>query len=133
MDKSHPNKRTYIGLLDSNDEVRSKIRRAKTDSTGAFDIDDPNQGIANLVTMMSRLAKEPASDIVARYRCRGYGKLKEDLADIVIDFLGQVRSEYRKVRDDKLTLRSLMRLGLEKALVRSEKTLNEVKKACGLR
>ena len=132
MDKSDSNEKTYIGLLDSHQEVRSKIRRAKTDSTGEFAIDNPNEGIANLVTMMSRLANEPATDIVARYRGKGYGKLKEDLADLVVDFLGRIRSEYKKLRDDMPELRRMMRIGLEKAMGRSEETLSEVRNACGL-
>jgi len=132
MDKSHRDARTYISLLDSDDEIRSKIMKAKTDSDGEFRTDDPNQGIANLVTIMSCLQNTPAEELVARYRSLGYAKLKADLADVVIDFLAEVRQEYGEIRHDEAALQRLQRLGREKAIERSRITMTSAKEACGL-
>ena len=132
MDKSNENERTYIGLLDSDDEIRMKIRKARTDSTGAYPIDNPDEGITNLVTMMSRLTAKPSSEIVGRYRNKGYVKLKEDLSDVIIDFLKQIQGEFHVVRKDMAELSRLMRIGLEKATEKSADTMREVKAACGL-
>ena len=60
MDKSDTNPRTYISLLDSADDIRSKVMKAKTDARGDFDISDPDEGITNLVTIMSVLTGRPA-------------------------------------------------------------------------
>ncbi len=132
MDKSHENERTFIGLLDSDNEIRSKIRKARTDSTGAFLINNPDEGITNLVTMMARLTKEAPSVIVDRYHGKGYAKLKEDLSDVVIDFLRQIQQEYHSVREDAAALNRFMRIGLEKATDKSADTIKEVKALCGL-
>jgi len=55
-----------------------------------------------------------------------------DLADVVIDFLGEVRQEYGEIRRDDAALRRLARLGREKAVERSRKTITMAKEACGL-
>jgi tryptophanyl-tRNA synthetase len=132
MDKSHQNARTYISLLDADDQVRSKIMKAKTDSKGDFNIDNENEGIANLVTIMSKLETTSTEEIVVRYRGKGYGKLKKDLADTIIGFLRQIRQNYREIREDTATLERLQRRGKEKAIERSRATIKEVKEACGL-
>jgi tryptophanyl-tRNA synthetase len=132
MDKSHENERTYIGLLDSDTVIRSKIRKAKTDSTGAFPIDNPDEGITNLVTMMAKLTEEAPSEIVCRYHDEGYGKLKNDLSDVIIAFLKPLQQKYESIREDVEGLNRLMRIGLEKATERSEETIKDIKTAVGL-
>lgn len=51
MDKSNNNPKTYISLLDSEDEIISKIMKSKTDSEGKFDISDKECGINNLLNI----------------------------------------------------------------------------------
>ena len=117
MDKSNPNERTYISLLDSDSQIWSKIMKAKTDSSGEYNIKDQNEGIANLVTIMSRLQQIPADDIVSYYQNKGYAKLKKDLVDIVIDFLGHIRQKYKEVRSDSSELSRLQQIGKEKGIL----------------
>lgn len=132
MDKSSPNERTYISLLDSDKQIRSKIMKAKTDSNGDFNIKDPNEGIANLVTIMSRLQGISTYDIVSSYQNKGYAALKKDLAEIVIDFLEHIRREYEYVRSDPGELDRLLKIGKKKAIDRSNEMMSKVKQACGL-
>ena len=132
MDKSDTDTRNIIRLLDTDDEIRVKLRKAKTDSTGNFPVDDPNEGIANLVTLMSLVENRAVEDVVEMYRPKGYAALKSDLADAVIEFLRPVQSKYRELRDDEGRLSELLRIGAEQAVARSTETMRDVRRACGL-
>ena len=81
---------------------------------------------------MARLTGDAPSVIVDRYHGKGYAKLKEDLSDVVIDFLAQIQKAYHSVRQDATMLNRYMRIGLEKATDRSADTIKEVKARCGL-
>jgi len=132
MDKSHTNARTYIALTDSADTVRSKVMKAKTDSTGNFDIGDPDTGISNLVTIMSVLTSSTPQAVVAEYAEGGYGEFKVDVAEAINDCLEPIRAQYPKLRADRSELERLLKIGREKALARSEPCIKRVRELCGL-
>lgn len=132
MDKSDTNARNIIKLLDSADEVRTKLRKAKTDSTSSFAVDDPDEGIANLVMLMALTTDTSVQSVLDQYRPRGYGALKTDLADAVIELLTPIQRRYAELREDEEILRGMMRTGAERAVERSEKTIRSVRHACGL-
>ena len=69
--------------------------KAKTDARGDYRIDDEAEGIANLVTIMSSLANTPRTEIADAYRTKGYGFFTSKLAEVVIQAVNPIRSEYR--------------------------------------
>ena len=132
MDKSDPNGRNVIRLLDSAGEVRSKIMKAKTDSRGDFAIQNADEGITNLVTMMALLSGCTTGAIADEYRAKGYGKLKSDLAEAVIAFLAPIQRRFHAIRDDRSLVERVMAEGRRRAIERSSKTMALVRSACGL-
>lgn len=132
MDKSDPNPRTYISLLDSAEEVRAKIQKAKTDSLGTFPIHDESEGIANLVTIYASLTGGSREGIVARYQGRGYAPLKADLSECIIEFLRPIQGRYRGIRSDAGALSRIAEAGRTKAIERSRQTMRDVREAVGL-
>jgi tryptophanyl-tRNA synthetase len=132
MDKSDPNLRNIIRLLDSPEEVKSKIMKAKTDSRGDFNIADQDEGIANLVTMMALLLGTTHKAVVNDYEGRGYGALKKDLADAMIAFLEPVQRRFHAIRDDRALITGVAAEGRQRAIERSSRTMVKVREACGL-
>ncbi len=132
MDKSDPNPKTSISLLDPPQEVRSKIQKAKTDSKGLFPIDDEKEGIANLVTIYSELTGDTREKIVSEYQGRGYAPLKRDLADRLISFLQPLQQRYREIRSDIAALRGFAEAGRARALARSGPLIGRIRHAVGL-
>ena len=132
MDKSHANARTYISLLDGPDEVRFKVMKAKTDTRGDFNIEDADEGITNLVTIMSVLTGRSTDGIVSEYSRGGYAEFKRALADVIIESMEPIQKEYRRIRTDEGMLQALLQTGKQRAIARSSRTIAQVKDTCGL-
>src|SRR5919198_3778718 len=77
-----------VRLIDPPDVVRKKFKTAVTDS-GRDVLHDPEQkpGISNLIEIMAVATGDSISDIEARYDGSGYGRVKEDVGDAVVQLL----------------------------------------------
>jgi len=88
MSKSAASPNGLIELLDDPRLVAKRIRSAVTDAEREIRFDPERKpGIANLLTIHSALSGRPIPDLEAEYAGRGYGDLKKDLAEVVVDFL----------------------------------------------
>ena len=121
-----------IYLLDSPDDVRSKIMKATTDSRREIRFDENRPGIFNLLTIYQGFTGLPEAEIEAKYESKGYGDLKKDLGEVVIEGLRPVQERYRELTADSGYIDSVFAAGLEKARPMAEKKLAEVQKAIGL-
>ena len=91
MSKSSSAPAGIIELLDDPQVSAKKIRSAVTDSGTEIRFDpEEKPGISNLLTIYSALGGHSVSEIEDQYAGRGYGDLKRDLADLVIDFVDPV-------------------------------------------
>lgn len=84
MSKSdEPN--SYIAILDKPEDIRRKFRRAVTDSDGEIRVDRENKpGVTNLLDILSAVTGEGAQQIADRLAGKGYGALKDEVAEAVI-------------------------------------------------
>lgn len=95
MSKSDPNPKGFIALLDDINIAKKKIKSAITDSDGTIRYDLENKpGISNLLTIYSSLTNIPIKNLEIRYENTNYQNFKEDLANIVADFLTKIQSKY---------------------------------------
>ena len=85
----------------------------------------------NLLNIYSIFSSEDIDTIVKRYEGLGYGKLKEDLAEIVINGLDPIQKKYRELMDNKNYLEKVYRDGAEKAEYHARRTLSKVYKKVG--
>src|SRR5213083_491618 len=76
-----------IMLLDSDDAVRRKFKRAVTDSGTEIRFDAARPAITNLLTIYHLLTGQSEKEIEIHFAGHGYAKLKEELADVTIEFL----------------------------------------------
>jgi len=91
-----------IMLLDDADAVRRKFKRAVTDSGTEIRFDATRPAITNLLTIYHLLTEKPQREIEEHFSGRGYAKLKEDLADVTIEFLRPFQERVRGTDDGKL-------------------------------
>jgi tryptophanyl-tRNA synthetase len=132
MSKSDDNPKSWLALLDSPDVLRSKIRRAVTDSGTEVRYDPENApAISNLLTIWSVLAGEKIPDLEARYAGKGYEDFKRDLAEVVVERLKPLQERYEEIRGDKKRLEALMAEGAERAERRARKLLSKVMRKVG--
>jgi tryptophanyl-tRNA synthetase len=119
-----------IMLLDDVDAVRRKFKRAVTDSGTEIRFDESRPAINNLLTIYHLLTDKSAEEIEDHFKGHGYAKLKEELADVTIEFLQPIQERVRGIDDDKLD--AILKQGAEKAEAIARVTLNHAKKNMGL-
>ncbi len=132
MSKSASSPAGIIELLDDPKVSARKIRSAVTDSGSEvrFDTED-KPGVSNLLTIFSALTDRPVEDLEEAYVGRGYGDLKKDLADVVVEFVTPFRDRTLELLEDTAQLDAVLRSGAERAGAVAERTLADVYERVG--
>lgn len=80
-------------------------------------------GVSNLLTIYSTLTGTTVSELEQKYEGKGYGALKTDLADVMVEFVTPFRTRTQEYLDDPETLDSILAKGAEKARAVAAETL----------
>jgi tryptophanyl-tRNA synthetase len=132
MSKSDKQENHAIGLLDSPEDIRLKVKRATTDSLHEIRFDENRPGINNLLTIYALFSGLSHADIENQFAGRGYAVLKEELAEVIIESLGPLQSRYRELMKEPAYIDRLLAEGASKVRPIAEKTLRIVKDKIGL-
>jgi len=132
MSKSETGQGHALYLLDSPDEIRMKIKRATTDSHRDILFNESRPGINNLLTIYELFSGKSRSEIEAHFQGKGYGVLKEELAELVIEGLKPLQERYREITADPAYLESMLKKGADKVRPIAEGVLRRVKDRIGL-
>jgi tryptophanyl-tRNA synthetase len=119
-----------VMLLDDEDAVRRKFKRAVTDSGTEIRFDEARPAINNLLTIYHLLTNKNQAEIEDHFRGKGYAALKQDLADVCIEFLKPIQERVRGIDDDKLD--GILEQGAERAEAIAQLTLTQAKAKMGL-
>jgi tryptophanyl-tRNA synthetase len=127
MSKSASSPNGIIELLDDPARSAKKIKSAVTD-TGRQIVFAPEEkpGISNLLTIYAALSGRSLGDLTGAYQGKGYGELKKDLAEVVVEFLRPIQERTRGFLDDPAQLDKLLAVGAEKARAVAAQTLHTV-------
>ncbi|MFF0145369.1 tryptophanyl-tRNA synthetase [Amycolatopsis sulphurea] len=119
MSKSARDEAGVVFVLDDPDQVRRKIRRARTDggSVPAY-APETRPGIANLLDILAACTGGDPAALAEQYP--SYGVLKDAVADAVIEELRPVREGTRALLDDVAELERVRKAGAERAADRGE-------------
>ena len=130
MSKSSP--AGCVFLLDDDKTITKKIKTAVTDSDRDITFDPERKaGVSNLLTMQQALTGRAMSDLVEAYAGRGYGDLKSDTAEIVVEFVRPIRERVTELMGDPAELNRLMGVGAQKARHTAAQTLADVYQRVG--
>lgn len=125
MSKSSP--AGCVFLLDDPKVTRKKIMSAVTDSDRDIRYDPGGKpGISNLLTLLGALDGRSVQEVAASYDGRGYGDLKKDVAEVVVDFCTGFRAQVDELMSDPAELSRLIRLGADRARAAATPTLAAV-------
>src|SRR5574344_429175 len=122
MSKSDPNEKSIIFLDDKDEVIKSKIKRAVTDSGSEVKYDAAKPGVANLMTLYSIATGKTNAEIEQEFVGAGYGEFKATVADAVAAYLAPVRDKYFEIRKNENKLKEILTLGAEKAGMQARKT-----------
>ena len=132
MSKSASTPAGIVDLLEEPKKAAKKLRSAVTDSGSEIRFDEAEKpGISNLLTIYSTFTGRSIADLEAAYADKGYGHLKVDLAEVVVDALTPIRERTNELLDDRAELERLLAAGAEKARAVAAETLAEVYRRVG--
>jgi tryptophanyl-tRNA synthetase len=124
--------RHAVCLLDSPKEIKKTIMSAVTDSGCELRWEQASAGTRNLITVLEALSGESKESIASRYDGRGYGYLKQELADVVIAALEPIQQRYHEIADDPATLDALLLRAADRIRPIAAATMQRVRDAVGV-
>ncbi|NGO44404.1 tryptophan--tRNA ligase [Streptomyces ureilyticus] len=132
MSKSASTPKGLINLLDEPKATAKKVKSAVTDTGTEIRYDAENKpGISNLLSIYSTLTGAGIEELEQKYVGKGYGALKTDLSEVMVDFVTPFRERTQQYLDDPETLDSILAKGAEKARAVAAETLSQAYEKVG--
>lgn len=133
MSKSDDSDFSRINLTDSPEEIRSKFKKAKSDSIQEIYHDkDKRPEVSNLLNIYSALSGKKVSEIQADYQGKNFSTFKEDIAEVTINALGSISKEIHKLIKEEGYIREILEKGRAEASEVASENLKKTKKIVGL-
>ena len=135
MSKTDPSDMSRINLVDSDELIAQKIRKAKTDPqplpADPAELDERPEA-KNLVGIYAEVTGASVEQVLERFAGQGFGTFKPALADALIGLIAPLRSRLEQFRQDPAELDRLLAKGAAKAIELSAPTLAKAYDAVGL-
>ena len=126
MSKSDVSKYSRILLTDSNDEISTKIDKAKSDSltmpTSSDQLDNRPE-INNLITIYSSISNIGKDKIIDLFANKEISSFKNELKEAVTSLIEPISKEIQKIMKDKKYLQETLNDGSLKARERANETI----------
>lgn len=132
MSKSHGEGAGTVMVLDDPDRIRRKIRRAVTDSENSIRFDPGRPGVNNLLTIYQALVGRADDEIEAEFDGKGYGHLKDRVADALIEYLRPLRGRYLELAEEPGQIDAILAAGAGRAGPVANATRDRIYKRTGL-
>ena len=131
MSKSDENPNGFITILDPEDVIIRKFKRAITDSEAQVVYREGKDGINNLMTIYSCVTGKTMEEIQREFDGKGYGDFKLAVGETVADHLKPIRENFARLSADKAYLEEVYRQGAQQARRLSQRTMEKVFKRIG--
>jgi tryptophanyl-tRNA synthetase len=127
MSKSAATDAGLVNLLDDPALSAKKIRSAVTDSEREIRYDtEAKPGVSNLLSIQSAVTGVGIDKLVEGYVGRGYGDLKKDTAEAVVEFVSPIKARVDELMADPTELEAVLAAGAERAQNVASKTVRRV-------
>lgn len=135
MSKSDPSDMARINLIDDDDTIAAKIKKAKSDpellpATYAELAERPEA--KNLVGIYAALTDESSDAVCARFAGQGFGAFKPALAEVVVEALRPIRTRFNELRQDHTAIDAALEQGAARARTLAKPQLKAAQEAMGL-
>lgn len=135
MSKSDPSDASRINLVDPDDLIAQKFRKAKSDADG---LPGEVAGLAeraearNLVAIYAALDGSSPDAVLTRFAGHGFGAFKPALADLAVATLGPIRERLTGLLEDRTAVAAVLKDGAARANALAAPTLAAAQAAVGL-
>jgi len=134
MSKSE-NQNATLYLADTDEDIRKKVMKAKTDSGPTEPNSEMPDYIKNIFGLMSLVSDESTvqkfTDDFNKASIR-YGDLKKQLAEDMVRFIAPIRQKTQAIKNDDAYLKKIIEEGAEKARISANKTIALTREYMGL-
>jgi tryptophanyl-tRNA synthetase len=133
MSKSAESVSGLIEILDAPEVNTKKIKSAVTDAGREIKFDEKEKpGVSNLLTIHSALSGQSISELENHFEGKGYGDLKGEVADVVVEYLKPIREKTLELLSDESHLLAVLSQGAAKAQGVASTTLTKTYENLGL-
>jgi tryptophanyl-tRNA synthetase len=133
MSKSADSVAGLIEILDTPEVNAKKIKSAVTDAGREIKFDEKEKpGVSNLLTIHSALSGQSISELENHFAGKGYGDLKGEVADVVVEYLKPIREKTLELLSDESHLLAMLSKGAAKAQEVASTTLVKTYENLGL-
>ena len=135
MSKSEESDYSRINLKDSPDDIVKKIKKAKSDSESIPDdlksLEKKPEAL-NLLTIYAEVSKINLEKVLKEMAGKEYSYIKGKLADLLVSEISPIGKEIVKLMTDKTHLVKILKKGTEKASIKAEENLKNIREKIGL-
>jgi tryptophanyl-tRNA synthetase len=128
MSKSEPSDLSRINLTDDKNQILNKIKKAKTDSlplpSSKEELNKRSEA-KNLVGIYSILNSSTLDETIQKFSGSSFSDFKEELSQVLVDKIGPISTEIKKLLEESDYLDKILEEGREKA---EEIALKKIKK-----
>lgn len=131
MSKSDPNPNGYVWILDPEEVIIKKFKRAVTDSGNEILAREDKPGVTNLLTIYCAVTGKTMEEAEKEFAGQGYGTFKQAVGEAVAAELAPVRQRFAELSKDKAYVEEVYKKGADQAARIAAKTLRKVYKKVG--
>ena len=136
MSKSDTSSYSRILMTDTNDDIKNKIKKSKTDSfkmpsDESSLVDRPE--ISNLINIFSAASGQSKNDVIKEFSEREISEFKSELTDVLIDLIEPISGEIKRLTIDQSFLNEVLQKGSERAKSISTMNISELHNLMGLK
>jgi tryptophanyl-tRNA synthetase len=133
MSKSAPGSYHAVRVLDSPDQIKKAVMSAQTDSGREVRADPARPGITNLLAIYAAATGTGIEQAEAHFaNARGYGDVKKELVEILVETLRPLRERYTELAGDPGTVSALLQQSADAVRPIARETADNVKRAMGV-
>ncbi|QNF93447.1 tryptophan--tRNA ligase [Janibacter sp. YB324] len=122
-----------IFLSDEPRRIEKKIKSAVTDTEGEVRFDpETKPGVSNLLVIHSALSGTPVDELEQRFAGQGYGALKGEVAEVVVEAVSPFRARMDELMGDPAELDNILAKGAARAAEVAAATRDRVYERVGL-
>jgi tryptophanyl-tRNA synthetase len=132
MSKSAPGSYHAVRVLDPPDQIKKAVMSAQTDSGRDVRADPDRPGVTNLLAIYAAATGTEIEAAEAHFaNARGYGDVKKELVEILVETLRPLRERYADLSANPATVRELLDASADAVRPIARATADSVKRAMG--
>lgn len=132
MSKSVKAANHAIFLLDSQDTIIKKFKKATTDSDNCIVFDEKRPALYNLLGIYEAITQKTRHEIENEFANLGYGVFKNALGEAVASALAPIQEKYQRLISQKGYIQEILKIGAQKVRPIARETYDRTKKLVGL-